>query len=348
MRILLLSPNYVGIHIPIIEELKKQGHQVVWIEDVDIPYNFRIPRTPLNRLRCKFNTFIKNPHRKYWEKVWKEKKAVMEEPFNLFFCINGRSLCPELFSKLNSMPNIRKVLYVWDSVSIFDFFYYNNEFDKIYTFDQVDAQKYQNVNYLPFFWFDKKEYRSTDKRYDISIIGTDHDDRYNIVEKILPQVKGAGLSYYFKILIFKPDYSHIAFYRTRLKYSSSLKTIIKKSEEVYFKKVSSEIATIQPISPEDYNHIMDETSCVLDTDRGTQSGITPRAIWALSKGKKMITTNRNFINTPFYNPEQILIIDRNNPDLDIDFIRSEKKFDMHPFFEKLRIDNWLSNFLNVD
>ena len=333
----------MGLHISIIKELKKQGHEVVWIDDKDIPYNFRIPRTPQNRIRCKINACIKRPHKAYWHKIWKNRSVNFRQPFDVFFCINGRSLCPELFSWLNAMPNIKKVLYLWDSESIFDFFYYRDEFDKIYTFDQEDAQKYTNVRFLPLFWFDTKE--STEKKYDISIIGTDHDNRYDIVERILPQVKETRLSYFFKIMIFKPDFSHIAFYKTRLKYSSSLQKIVKNSEDIYYKRLSSEIAMTQPISPEVYNHIMDQTSCILDTDRGTQSGTTPRAIWALAKGKKIISTNRNFLNAPFYNSEQIRIIDRDNPILDIDFIKNDKLFDMHPYFEKLRLDNWVKEIM---
>ena len=343
MRILFLSPNYMGLHIPIIEELKKHGHEVVWVEDKDIPYNFRIPRTSLNRIRSKINAFIHKPHKAYWYKLWKDRSEDFCQPFDVFFCINGRSLCPELFSWLNAMPNIKKVLYLWDSESIFDFFYYRDEFDKIYTFDQEDAQKYTNVRFLPLFWFDTKE--PTEKKYDISIIGTDHDNRYDIVERILPQVKETRLSYFFKIMIFKPDFSHIAFYKTRLKYSSSLQKIVKNSEDIYYKRLSSEIAMTQPISPEVYNHIMDQTSCILDTDRGTQSGTTARAIWALAKGKKIISTNRNFLNAPFYNSEQIRIIDRDNPILDIDFIKNDKQFDMHPYFEMLRIDNWVKEII---
>lgn len=64
-----------------------------------------------------------------------------------------------------------------------------------------------------------------------------------------------------------------------------------------------------------------------------------------SKRKKIISTNRNFLNAPFYNSEQIRIIDRDNPILDIDFIKNDKQFDMHPYFEMLRIDNWCKEII---
>lgn len=345
-RILFLSPNYISIQQPIIDEMMRQGHEVVWVEDKDIPYNFRIPRTTLNKYRCKVMAAIRNPHRKYWNQIWRSRPQDFEKPFDLFFCINGRTLCPELFTWLNAMPNLKKCFYAWDSETIFDFFYYQQEFDKVFTFDRVDANKYPKVEHLPLFWIDNHSDSSKMTiKYDISIIGTDHDNRYKIVENILTQVKAAGLSYFFKIQVYKPDLSYIAFYKLRLLFSKSLRAIVKANELEYERKLNSEISMTGIVSPKEYSDIMDESGCILDTDRGSQCGITARAIWALAKGKKMITTNPHFKEEPFYNPNQISIIDRENPVLDIDFIRSKDSFSVSSYFDGLRIDNWVKNFI---
>lgn len=39
MRILFLAPAYAGLHIPIIEEMKRQGYDVAWIDDTAIWYH---------------------------------------------------------------------------------------------------------------------------------------------------------------------------------------------------------------------------------------------------------------------------------------------------------------------
>ena len=85
---------------------------------------------------------------------------------------------------------------------------------------------------------------------------------------------------------------------------------------------------------------------MLDTDRDTQSGTTPRVIWALGVGKKIITTNRNLLRASFDSPEQISIIDRESPVIDIDFIKDNRTFSIHPEIEKLRLDKWVKNFID--
>ena len=124
MRILFLAPDYFGLHMPIIDEMEHQGHEVIWVEDIDIPYNFRLPRTGFNKLLCKVNAVLKRPHKRFWKRIIKERKNDFNKPFDLFFCINGRTLCPELFDYLNKMQGIRKVMYVWDTQKVFDFYYY--------------------------------------------------------------------------------------------------------------------------------------------------------------------------------------------------------------------------------
>lgn len=345
MRILFLAPNYVGLQKPIIDEMERQGHEVVWVEDIDLPYNFRIPRAGLNKLRCRVNAYLRRPHKKFWHKILKERKDEFSKPFDLFFCINGRTLCKELFDYLQtSSQSIRKVLYVWDTQKVFDFYYYKEQFDKCLTFDFEDSQRVGGGQYLPFYWFDDSSQAKSEIKYDISIIGTDHDGRFDIVEKILPQAKAAGLSYFFKIKIFKVTLDHIFLYKLRLRFSKRIQNIVKQYDESFSKKCKSEIAMTTDIPPAQYMQIINESACILDTDRASQTGVTPRAIWALARGKKIITTNTNLLKAPFYNPMQILIIDRDNPVLDIDFIRSKESFLVSSYFDGLRIDNWVKNF----
>lgn len=47
-----------------------------------------------------------------------------------------------------------------------------------------------------------------------------------------------------------------------------------------------------------------------------------RTVEMLGLGKKLITTNADIRNYDFYNPQNILVIDRDNPVIDEDFIRS--------------------------
>lgn len=56
MRILFLAPAYAGLHILIIEEMKRQGHDVAWINDTAIWYQ---PESHLNSHHGKENNIHK-------------------------------------------------------------------------------------------------------------------------------------------------------------------------------------------------------------------------------------------------------------------------------------------------
>lgn len=92
------------------------------------------------------------------------------------------------------------------------------------------------------------------------------------------------------------------------------------------------------------NNIIARSECILDTDIDYQAGPTPRLIWALALGKKVVTTNKNIVKIPFYNNKNIFIIDRRNPIINPNFITS-KADDMSSVMEKYRIDNWVKILL---
>lgn len=115
-----------------------------------------------------------------------------------------------------------------------------------------------------------------------------------------------------------------------MRYLASFRRIVEYAEAKYERDHKNEIAMESIIPPAEYAEIMRHTACVLDMDRSSQSGITPRVIWALAMGKKIIPTNRNLLRAPFYTPEQIFIIDRESPVIDIDFIKDNRTFSIHP------------------
>lgn len=145
------------------------------------------------------------------------------------------------------------------------------------------------------------------------MIGSNHDNRLKIAKIIASQLRAHGMNYCFKRL------------------DKSLK--------------ENDIVIHKPLSTDSVQKVMMQSDCILDTDRESQSGTTPRLIWALAMGKKVITTNQNIKQMPFYNAELIHIIDRNNPVVDMDFIESQPDFSRcQKLIQTLRIDAWVKNF----
>lgn len=152
------------------------------------------------------------------------------------------------------------------------------------------------------------------EKYKLSMIGSNHSGRLQIARSVSSQLKKQGYPYYINVL------------------DGCLK--------------EDEIIINHAIPLMDVQNIIMESECVLDTDRASQTGTTPRLIWALAMGKKVITTNLNIKRMPLYHPDRISFIDRNNPVLDNKFLalKIDQK-EQISYLSSLRLDNWIKNFL---
>jgi hypothetical protein len=84
--------------------------------------------------------------------------------------------------------------------------------------------------------------------------------------------------------------------------------------------------------------IIHQSFSILDITDINQTGYTYRSIDAIAAGKKLITTNPFIQYEKFYDARNILIIDRNNPNIDSGFFET-------PFVEtdikNYSLDNWI-------
>ena len=87
--------------------------------------------------------------------------------------------------------------------------------------------------------------------------------------------------------------------------------------------------------------IYKQSFAVLDIELNIQNGLTMRTFEALGSGKKIITTNTEIKKYPFYNENNVFVIDREN-------IVLQKTFFDSPFiqldsvlYENMSITGWL-------
>jgi hypothetical protein len=90
--------------------------------------------------------------------------------------------------------------------------------------------------------------------------------------------------------------------------------------------------------------IESNTDCIIDIPIKKQTGTTIRVLEALAAGKKVITTNPYIKIEKFYNPKNILILNKKirNKEI-IDFLNIES---MLIDISYLKIENWLSTLLD--
>lgn len=317
MRVLFIAPRYMDLYKNIINELNNQSIEVVYVEDRPQKYNyrFRYKHTFKERIRnllyCFLTSLTVN-----WKKYWKEQlKDIDNLYFDKLFVINGFSYNKSLLKLLRSYnKQITTSLYLWDNLYAYNFLYIIKDFDNCFTLDFKDSSNIQKLNFLPAFWVQSDERSEADLMYDVFMVGTNHDDRYKIAFNAISQLKENGKTYFIKL-------------------------VDKNQPE-------DDIITHKFFPTVDYLNLMNQSRCILDTERPSQTGPTVRLVWALSLGKKIISTNGYMINMPFYDPKQISIIDRNNPKLDFKFIDSKTHLETSDYIIGLRIDNWIKTVLN--
>lgn len=230
-------------------------------------------------------------------------------------------------------------LYLWDTNKYYDFERFVHFFDKCYTFDLEDAQ-IMNIGYLPFYYVDNKD--DVNEEFDAFCIGTLHDNRLSILKNIASQLDALSSSYFFKV-VYSPI--KLTFKNIILFSISSLfrdKTSIR---EMKYKLglLSDDLLTTQRYSLQEYNSLMKKSRVIIDTDRESQAGLTPRLVWAIALGKTIITTNKRFLDNPYCPQKGIWIIDRDNPVIKRDMLVSNDS-DVDLKVKELEIGKWVKKF----
>lgn len=343
MRILLLAPDYLNLYKSIVNELTRNGHSVVYLKDKMLPFDSYFPPLTIKRRVKRMYNVLWSNYEKYWDEVFYSNEELLE-PFDLLFVINGCSFHNRLLKLLRkNNPQIRSSLYLWDTCKYYNYMRNIKYFDTVKTFDLNDSAIIGNGSFLPFFWIptlDNKE----NIIWDVFSIGSHHDGRYEIFRKIKDQCDELKLKSNLKIYVeLTEETKEIKRNRKRAINKGDIATLT--DINISIGEKVDEIITYQRMSIDEVNKNILKSSCIIDTDRDAQTGTTPRVIWALAYGKKIISTNENLKRMPFYNKNQIMIISRNNPLLDRQFIINNVEFDREPFIDQLRIDRWIKNFV---
>ena len=95
------------------------------------------------------------------------------------------------------------------------------------------------------------------------------------------------------------------------------------------------------------SEIENSSGVVLDIQHPRQTGLTMRTIEMIRAEKKIITTNPDVSKYDFYNPNNILIIDRKNPKLDVSFFRTKYQPIPKSIYEKYSLNKWIDDVLGI-
>lgn len=313
-KVLFLSWAFYDYPKRIIEALEYCG--------ADVTYLCSSPTTNFMSMKLfKKVEYLKN---KYYNSLLKRIEGTH---FDYLFLINAATFSETFIQTICSkQKEAEKILYLWDSIRVFpQAKKVSSLFDRVFTFDSNDATENEKFVFLPLFWSDDgSKTSSIPIKYDFSFIGFGHTERYNFIKQIEKQATANNYKCYFRLYL--PSLLHFL----RGKYITKIFSEAKINDFVY------------RVIPHD--RIRKITLCsriVIDLELKTQSGLTMRTIETHGLRKKLITTNKNISSYDFYNPNNILIVDRENPIIPQYFVESPYQCLEESLYDKYSLKHWL-------
>lgn len=318
-KILFLSANFFGYEKAIVNRLQEMGAEVDF-------FNERPSDSVLSKgiIRVNKNFYFKKI-KSYYQKILKQTKG---KNYDFFLLIKGETIPYFFIEKFKiEHPSAKTIFYSYDTVQEYPkFLKLFSSFDKNFSFEPRDAKQY-NLHFRPLFFLE--DYQHSEKiktlKHDLVFIGSAHTDRYLIGEKVKEWCDLKNLKSYF----YYYAQSKAAF-RFRKIFDPNLKSFDVK--KLSFKTLEhSEIAAI-------YAH----SRAVLDINKPFQFGLSMRTFETLVAGKKLVTTNSDIKNYPFFDNQNILIIDRANIKIEEEFFKSNFKEIEPEVLEMMSLDSWIN------
>ena len=300
-RILMFSNSFFNYNQIIVSQLEEMGCIVDF-------YNERPNNNVITKIMLRYNIKLIRPLvKKYYGQIINQNSS---KKYDYIFVIKSETITPDIIKKLReAFPQAEVVLYLWDAVAnIPEGKKKLPCYDRVLTFDPNDAEKF-HLKLRPLFFskeFERKQNLKKQFKYDMAFIGTAHTIRPKIVNILTEQCKRQNRKCYS--FLFLPN--KVVYYYNKLLNRD-------------YRNVKIEDINFSPLSIDQINDVYNNTKCVLDIEHKNQNGLTMRTIELLGMQKKIITTNSKIINYDFYNPNNIYVIDKNNPYIEEEFWNSD-------------------------
>lgn len=225
------------------------------------------------------------------------------------------------------------VNYQWDSIkNVPSFHEFYDLFDHLYSFDQVDSAEY-SLKFRPLFYLGESVAhksnisQNSEFVYHLSFIGTMHSDRYAILCKIQKNLD-SDIRYFW--------YNYVT--------DKAMFYIRKVFDYRYFFSRLSDFR-FEPLPKQEVYSIFSDSNCILDVERPRQRGLTMRTLEVLSLGKKLITTNKDVVNYDLYSSGNVLVIDRDSPNVPVSFLKEPPRaIDSH-LLAYYSLSTWLEEVI---
>ena len=322
-QILLVGPRFFGYEQDIANELRRQGAVVDFLPDRPFESPFM---KAVTRYRRKW--ILPMADRYFLSSV----ESFGRTNYDLIFVIQGETVSINTITALRATyPKAQLVWYLWDSLRNKKSLIPNiSLFDDCYTFDETDSKSY-GMTFRPLFFSPGFSQPATKHfKYHLSFIGTAHSDRFRIISDVIGAMPEKAKGYWYLYL-----QARWVFWAQKLGNPAYRNANIAKF-------------SFDPLSKQEVQTVFFDSLAILDIEHPRQTGLTMRSFETMGAGKKLITTNALVKNTDFYNPENIMVIERNRPIiLNADFFSTPYQQPAPELYRKYSLEGWLKDVISA-
>jgi hypothetical protein len=310
MKITLISFDNWGFNQHIVNSLLENNHEVNHIDFSKFKYKY--PNFFFKIYNFILKLFFKQNLKTkfYGEKIINSLDENPEKQ-DLILTIKGDFIAPEFAKQIKNYTK-KSVAFFNDNINRCPkIIRVIPHFDEVFSFEKKDCEKY-NLKFATNWIYNSISMspEKSIKRQVFNIIS--EDKRLPVLSKIASDLNAKNISH--KILVYS---------KTGRKKTCSIDYISKKK------------------SLEKIKNYINSSQVLLDINRDNQDGLTFRVFESIGLQKKLITTNTDIKNYDFYNPNNILIIDKINPDIEISFFDKEYQQIPSSIYNKYSLDGWL-------
>ncbi len=324
-RILFFSPAFFKYEKIIADKMREMG------ADVDM-YDVRSVTSAWNRALLKVCPGVfKKQSQQYYERIIEQNKKKDYDYILIVKC----DMTPEniLVKLRESFPHAKLCLNLWDSVkNIPGILKKLKYFDTLHSFDPADCKAIPELKFRPLFFCDHFRRELQDNKeylYDISFLGTIHSDRFFVIKQVQAICKQNALRCFW-FLYLQSNFIYFFYW------------LIKKE----FRGVKKKTFSFQKMSAKDVANIVDKSRIILDIQHPNQIGLTMRTIEMIGMNKKLITTNQSIKEYDFFNPDNILVVDRNKVEIPTAFLNTQYIPVPEHIYENYSLKNWILEVLS--
>ena len=254
----------------------------------------------------------------------KHFSKIPDNYYDYIFVLVGRGLdCKSFGNFMKHQKKAKKILYLWDDIKRVDEYKdLKDYFDDIVSFDVYDCEKF-NIRYVPVFFCDEYRYNGEVKDIDFSCIGGRHTYRESLLANIQKEFPKDKYNWYvlLSVSIFRYIYIYIL---TKL-----------------LQGKTNDFIEYKELGISDAAQISKRSKIVIDMPHLSQKGASTRTIESLAAHAKIVTTNNAISRYDFYDPNNICVIDVNNPVIPDKFLYSEYVEPDENIVEKYSLNHWV-------